>query len=190
MLRLAVLAVLVAVGPPPAAQPSEPVNPDASPEARALLAYLSENGREHTLSGQHNYNGGMGQFTSRAYDITGVVWGTDFIWNGARDPGQEVVDEAVRRHRAGHVVTLMWHAGPPTDEPPFGWSESIQSEVTDDEWDAMLTPGTPLHTRWLEQVDTVAGYLAQLRDAGVPVLWRPYHEMNGVWFWWGDKRGG
>lgn len=35
----------------------------------------------------------------------------------------------------------------------------------------------------------VAGYLKQLRDAHVPVLWRPYHEMNGVWFWWGNKKG-
>ena len=35
----------------------------------------------------------------------------------------------------------------------------------------------------------IAGYLAELRDAGVPFLWRPYHEMNGVWFWWCDQKG-
>ena len=174
------------------AQPVAPVTPGAAPEARRLLSYLYEIDDDHILSGQHNYNGDMGLYTNRAHELTGdvpVVWGTDFIWNGTRDPGQEIVDEAIRRHRAGHIVTLMWHAGPPTDVPPFGWSESIQSDLTDAEWDEMLTPGTPLHTRWLEQIDTVAGYLAQLRDAGVPVLWRPYHEMNGVWFWWGDKRG-
>jgi mannan endo-1,4-beta-mannosidase len=28
-----------------------------------------------------------------------------------------------------------------------------------------------------------------LQAAHVPVLWRPYHEMNGIWFWWGDKKG-
>ena len=28
-----------------------------------------------------------------------------------------------------------------------------------------------------------------MQDANIPVLWRPYHEMNGVWFWWGNKRG-
>jgi mannan endo-1,4-beta-mannosidase len=38
-------------------------------------------------------------------------------------------------------------------------------------------------------VDVIAGYLKQLRDAHVPVLWRPYHEMNGNWFWWGGRRG-
>ena len=38
-------------------------------------------------------------------------------------------------------------------------------------------------------MDVIAGYLRQLKDAGVPVLWRPYHEMNGMWFWWCDKKG-
>jgi hypothetical protein len=31
--------------------------------------------------------------------------------------------------------------------------------------------------------------LKQLQDAHVPVLWRPYHEMNGDWFWWGGRHG-
>jgi mannan endo-1,4-beta-mannosidase len=38
-------------------------------------------------------------------------------------------------------------------------------------------------------VDVIAGYLAQLRDAHVPVLFRPYHEINGNWFWWGGRPG-
>jgi len=36
-------------------------------------------------------------------------------------------------------------------------------------------------------IDTVASYLIQLRDAHVPVLWRPLHEASGKWFWWGYK---
>ena len=35
----------------------------------------------------------------------------------------------------------------------------------------------------------IAGFLKQLQDAHVPVLWRPYHEMNGDWFWWGGRTG-
>jgi mannan endo-1,4-beta-mannosidase len=35
----------------------------------------------------------------------------------------------------------------------------------------------------------VAFFLKQLRDAHVPVIWRPYHEMNGKWFWWGGREG-
>ena len=36
----------------------------------------------------------------------------------------------------------------------------------------------------------IAEYLKQLQDAHVPILWRPYHEINGNgWFWWNGKRG-
>ena len=58
-----------------------------------------------------------------------------------------------------------------------------------EEWDRLTTEGTELNEAWKKQVDVIAGYLKQLKDAGVPVLWRPYHEMNGVWFWWCDKKG-
>ena len=37
--------------------------------------------------------------------------------------------------------------------------------------------------------DKAAEALAELRDAGIPVLWRPFHEFDGGWFWWGKKGG-
>lgn len=190
-MRLALLIVLF-IASPALAQPFAPVNPDASAEALELLRYLYEIGADRILSGQHNYNEEPERFHERVHEITGAypaLWGTDFIWRGASDPGQEVVDAAIRKHEEGYVVTLMWHAGRPTDDPPFGWSESIQGELTDDEWRELTTPGTALHARWLAQVDAVAAHLLRLREAGVPVLWRPYHEMNGVWFWWGERPG-
>lgn len=169
-----------------------PVNPNATPAASALLRTLYQLRGRAILAGQHNYNQRPGQYTARATEIAGqapAVWGTDFIWNGTEDPGARVVDEAIQRHRAGQIVTLMWHAGRPQDDPPYGWSTSVQARMTDAEWRELITPGTRLHTRWERQVDAVAAHLARLRDAGVPVLWRPYHEMNGVWFWWGNKPG-
>jgi hypothetical protein len=51
-------------------------------------------------------------------------------------------------------------------------------------WDSLTTPGTSLNNQWRSQADKVAMYLKQLQEAHVPVLWRPYHEMNGVWFRW------
>jgi hypothetical protein len=47
-----------------------------------------------------------------------------------------------------------------------------------------------LYKRWVRQVDEIASFLKQLQDAKVPVLWRPYHEMNGDWFWWGGRYEG
>jgi len=173
-------------------QSFQPVNKNASPEAQKLLAYLYDIDDDHTLAGQHNYNHEMNRYTNKAQEIGGrypAIWGTDFIWSGSQDPGQRIVDEAIEKHKAGTIITLMWHAGRPMDEPPFRWSESIQGELTDAEWRELTTPGTPLHAKWRDQADQVASYLKQLQDAHVPVLWRPYHEMNGVWFWWGDKKG-
>jgi mannan endo-1,4-beta-mannosidase len=36
-------------------------------------------------------------------------------------------------------------------------------------------------------IDLIAGYLKQFKDANIPVLWRPLHEAAGGWFWWGAK---
>lgn len=38
----------------------------------------------------------------------------------------------------------------------------------------------------LSDMDAVAKELQTLRDAKVPILWRPLHEAGGGWFWWGD----
>ena len=144
------------------------------------------------LSGQHDFNENMSRFSDTVKSITGkypAVWSTDFIWNGMQDNGQAIVDETIRKHRQGYIITLMWHQGRPIDNPPYRWKESIQGKLTDDEWKELTTPGAVLNNRWLAQIDIVAGYLLQLKAANIPVLWRPYHEMNGVWFWWGNKKG-
>ena len=83
----------------------------------------------------------------------------------------------------------MWHAVPPDEDEPVTFRESIQSDLTDAQWQELITPGTHLNERWKSQVDVIAWFLKQLQYAKVPVLWRPYHEMNGGWFWWGKKKG-
>jgi mannan endo-1,4-beta-mannosidase len=176
----------------------EPVNPQASPEARKLLEYLYSISGKKTLSGQHNYPGFHSGSSTRAHEITGrhpVLWGQDFgftagsvdkdaIWN--REANME---EAIQRHKEGSIITLMWHAVRPIDDEPNGWKESVQNKLTDAQWRELVTPGTPLNNRWLNQLKVVAGHLTKLRDARVPVLWRPYHEGNGNWFWWGFRPG-
>lgn len=95
------------------------------------------------------------------------------------------------RHAKGHIITLMWHGCFPTDGTPCR-GESVWAEgnlPTDAQWRELTTDGTPLNEAWKREVDVVAGYLKELQEARVPVLWRPYHEMNGEWFWWGHKKG-
>ncbi|MEO1010287.1 MAG: glycosyl hydrolase [Bacteroidota bacterium] len=186
-----IIPVLLFMGGLTAYGQMPPVNKNASKEAKALLEYIySLDGK--ILSGQHSYNHEPDRYYNKAHEITGkypVVWGTDFYWSGADDPGDRVVAEAIKKHAEGAIVTLMWHVGKPTDDAPFPWKKSVQDEVTDQEWKDLTTPGTELHKRWQGQVDHVAKSLKKLNDVGIPVLWRPYHEMNGVWFWWGDKKG-
>jgi mannan endo-1,4-beta-mannosidase len=95
-----------------------------------------------------------------------------------------MIQEAIRQHEQGSIITLMWHAVRPIDDEPNGWKESVQNDLTDAEWRELLTPGSALHQRWLAQLDVIASHLQVLQEHRIPVLWRPYHEMNGGWFWW------
>jgi len=174
------------------AQRHSPVNPNASEAVKKVLNLLYDIKGKYILSGQQNYTGDLNTFSDSARAITGkypAVWGTDFINWGDKDLGPQVVQEAIKKWNEGYLVTLMWHEGKPTDNPPYDFEKNVKGKMTDAQWNELITPGTALNKKWLGQIDVVAGYLKQLGDAGVPVLWRPYHEMNGVWFWWGNRKG-
>ena len=174
-----------------------PVNPDASPAARRLLAYLTDLPAGRILTGQHNFPATMAHYTDRAHTLTGVypaIWGQDFGFaaDGDKDSihaREAIIHEAIRQHEAGSIITLMWHCVRPTEDEPGVFEGSVIAEISAQAYADLVTPGAAVHARWLAQVDTVAERLKQLRDADVPVLWRPYHEMNGAWFWWGRKPG-
>jgi len=176
---------------------TQPVNPHASPEARALLAYLNSISGKGIVSGQHNYPYTGARWTDMAYDLTGKypgLYGQDFGFSAGEDKDSvlsrpEMIEEVKRQYKNGSIIALTWHEVRPTDDEPVTFTQSVQGKLTDYEWRELLTPGTPLYNRWCAQVDVVAGYLQQLRDAHVPVLYRPYHEMNGSWFWWGGRPG-
>jgi mannan endo-1,4-beta-mannosidase len=174
-----------------------PVNPHASPEARGLLQYLYSISGKYTLTGQHNFPNHIARWTDRAYDFTGkypALFGQDFGFSAGDDKDSVLarpatIAEVERQWRNGAVITFTWHEVRPTDDEPVTFRESVQGHLSDFEWNELLTPGSDLYNRWCEQVDVVAGYLKQLRDAHVPVLWRPYHEINGQWFWWNGRKG-
>jgi mannan endo-1,4-beta-mannosidase len=175
----------------------EPVNPHATPEARALLAYLYSISGTGTITGQHNYPNDGSRWTDLAFDLTGKypgLFGQDFGFSAGDDKDSvlsrpAMIEEAERQYHNGSVIALTWHEVRPTDDEPVGFRDSVQGHLTDYEWKELLTAGSPLNQRWCAQVDVVAGYLRQLRDAHIPVLFRAYHEMNGSWFWWGGRPG-
>lgn len=190
-----------------AAAPVAPVTPDASPEARALLQLLHKLSGRHTLTGQHNYPAIRDRNTRFAARYTGripAVFSTDLGHAAAGDSDSylarpDIVQECIRQHQLGALVTICWHAVPPTADEPVTFRalpdsdprtlKSVQGQLLDEQFRDVLTPGTALHTKWQAQVDAIAVFLKQLESARVPVLWRPYHEMNGDWFWWGGRTG-
>lgn len=174
-----------------------PVTPNASPEALELLNYLYSISGEVTLSGQHDQPIFGSAYNQLVYEVTGsypVVKGMDFGFSERNtldgiNYRQQTIDEAIKYHKEGSIITLMWHAVPPTKKEPVVFRGDIQSELSTTEWHDLITPGTEINLRWQSQVDVIAFFLKQLREANIPVLWRPYHEMNGKWFWWGQKPG-
>lgn len=105
---------------------------------------------------------------------------------------QLIVNEAIKKYHEGRIITLMWHCCWPTNGDDcngsdiWRWADNLPSQ---EEWNKLVTDGTELNNLWKKQMDGIAVYLKQLQAAGVPVLWRPFHEMNGVWFWWCNKPG-
>ncbi len=187
----------------------EPVTPNASQEARALLGYLYSISGKHILAGQHNFPNSGSRNTAFAADYAGKtppVWSQDFGFAAEGDKDSylarpEIIREAIRQHRNGYIITLCWHAAPPTAEEPVTFQPvrgadpaaplaSVQGKLTDKQFQDILTRRTDLYKQWIRQVDEIASFLKQLSDAKVPVLWRPYHEMNGDWFWWGGRYKG
>jgi mannan endo-1,4-beta-mannosidase len=188
-------------------KPGTPVTPKASPEAAALLNLFYSISGKYTLTGQHNYPNIKDRNTLFAAEYIGktpVVFSTD--WGFAKENDKDsylarpaIVKEAIRQHNLGSIITICWHAVPPTAKEPITFQPvpgtnppalaSVQGQLTDQQFKDILTPGTELYKSWCTQVDSIAHYLKLLQDAHVPVLWRPYHEMNGSWFWWGARVG-
>ena len=81
-------------------------------------------------------------------------------------------------YRNGGVNTISWHM----DNPLTGGSSwDKQSDI------AALLPGGNAHAAYLSKLDQFAGFIKKCK-AGftkIPIVFRPFHEHNGDWFWWG-----
>lgn len=169
-----------------------PVTPNASPEAQALLAYLHQISGKRMLSGQQESWRGTNELSFELQHIrqhTGklpAILGLEaagMMFGQRNHPGASpsaVVREAMDwySNRNG-IVTFCWHWNAPTGKRAF------YSKETDFNAVRAVTPGTPEYKATLRDLDIVAAQLKLLQAAHVPVLWRPLHEANGRWFWWG-----
>ena len=176
----AVLAAFVGIAVSQA-QAVTPVTPDASPEARALLNYIYAMKGKKTLSGQMWVPWGTDEIKT-VHDITGkypAIRGQDLIHE--RHNKREI-ELAAEWWKAGGIPTIMWHWGAPTVGEGF---EPSKGTI---DIDRCFQKGTEEHKIMWADLKRIADHLQVLRDAKVPVLWRPMHEFDGNWFWW--SKGG
>ncbi|MBB5867777.1 mannan endo-1,4-beta-mannosidase [Allocatelliglobosispora scoriae] len=167
------------------------------PTTRAqLISFLNGISGQSTLSGQHNRepNSDPTKYTRVAQSITGQtpgLWGGDFLFAAADvNARQTMINQAIQQWQGGSVVALTWHLCPPTVGTTCGWdSGGILSHLNDTQWSQLITNGSSLNNAFKNRLAEAVPYLRQLQNAGVPVLWRPIHEMNEGWSWWGGRPG-
>ncbi|WP_165043247.1 glycoside hydrolase family 26 protein [Dysgonomonas sp. ZJ709] len=87
-------------------------------------------------------------------------------------------------YRKGGIITFAWHARNPANNGSFYWEKDPIKVVSD------ILPGGKYHDKYKEYLKAIADISSKFRgDNGelIPVIFRPYHEFDGDWFWWGKN---
>ena len=158
-------------------------NPDADAVTQKVYDYLCDNFGKTMLSCQQEstWMGSPDYEMDYIEETTGklpAMRGLDFM-NGDFDG---VVKRSKEWWAKGGLVTICWHTG----VNGKGYQESLGD---DPDFDKLLTKGTDEYNAMIANWDKAAKALTELKDAGIPVLWRPFHEFDGQWFWWGKDGG-
>lgn len=157
------------------------VNPEPSSEVNAVLRYLQDIYGEKTLSGQMCVPWGIDEL-DYLKETTGkypAIRGIDFIHERSNETE---IYNAIKWWKSGGIPTIMWHWGAPSI------GEGYENSKREIDIKQCFIQGTPEYTAFWEELKLKADHLEKLRDANVPVIWRPFHECNGTWFWW-SKQG-
>lgn len=158
-------------------------NPNAIENAVAVYDYLKDTWGNNCLTGQmeSTWMGSPDYEMNYLEKNTGrlpAIRGLDFMHNDFAG----VVTRAKEWWDKGGIVTICWHTGA---DFASGYNESKSDNIN---WKEAFTEGTETYNALIAGMDRAVPYLQELEDAGVPVLWRPFHELDGGWFWW--SKGG
>ena len=123
-------------------------------------------------------------------DAYPAVFGTDlggieFCWDASLDknPFKHIREAAIAHHERGGFVTFSWHLRNPLTGGDT-W------DVTSDQVVASILPGGEKQEYFMEWLSNAADFMESIKTADgtpVPIIWRPWHEHTGSWFWWGQK---
>ena len=158
-------------------------NENATKEAKALYSYIVSTYKNKIISGQQEstWMGSPDYEMNYIHNNTGkypAIRGLDFM----NDDFSGVVSRAKAWANQGGIVTICWHCSSKFDG---AFTESQADELAPEQWEAVLTSGTTENAAFLQAMDKAADALDELQNENIPVLWRPFHEFDGGWFWWG-----
>lgn len=177
-----------------------PVNPYASKKASELLNYLSDIAGHKIITGQHTQTNPMEEisyiqsFTGKQPKLRGfelLSYSPNINYDDADEAclteiyeNRGTVDTALKwAKESGGIVTLSFHWFSPTG----GRDKSFYAKNTNFDADRVLIENTPERKAFFDDMDVIAKQLKRFQSADIPVLWRPFHESDGDWFWWGAK---
>ncbi|WP_429310612.1 glycosyl hydrolase [Paenibacillus mucilaginosus] len=169
-------------------------NPNATKETKALMSYLVSQYGNKIISGQQELS--SIEWINQQTGKLPAIFSTDLmdyspsrVEHGATS---NEVEKMISWYKdRGGIVALCWHWNAPTglyNEPGKEWWRGFYTEFTTfDVQYALENPDSEDYQLLIRDIDAIAFQLKRLQDAGVPVLWRPLHEAEGGWFWWGAK---
>ena len=176
------------------------VDKNASTETVALFYNLRNLGKSKTLIGQQDAFNSFYQ-NSGSSDIkktTGndpSILGSDFMFITDKDnpnnnwyiqQENKIIQDTKDAYAKGMINTFCWHLREPYNEKSF-YSADMTSEQRTDAFKSLL-PGGKFNDWFKKKLDKVASVVSNLKDTNgkqIPIIFRPFHEFDGNWFWWG-----
>lgn len=140
------------------------------------LTWQWELGRSDVLEACGDYPAVMG------FDLGGIEVGDEKNLDSV--PFTRIREELLAHVKRGGIVTISWHPrNPYTGGTAWDNQDSIVVQS--------ILPGGMQHRKFLLWMKNIRNFLLTLKDDNrhlVPIIFRPWHENNGGWFWWGAKQ--
>lgn len=167
------------------------IDPLATKETKYLYENLKKYAPDKMLFGMHDATGyGVGwsgdDNRSDVKDVCGS-YPAVFSWDARTIfDGSDLSRFEFRMNLAyeNGINTLCWHQYDP--EGLHFYYDHVNYEVV-----PTILPGGKYHNIYLQKLNKFALFLKQMRGSkgeSIPIIFRPYHEQNGSWFWWGRTR--
>ena len=121
-----------------------------------------------------------------SFDLGHIELGDERNLDGV--PFSRIRQEIFAHYDRGGMITLSWHL----DNPLSGGSSWVADSLRDVETHTVeaILEGGEKHELFLTWLDRVADFLNSLETpygVRIPILFRPWHEHTGSWFWWGQQ---